>query len=263
MKNLYLQIKLNLMRFKTVYLSSFLMIFLLSSVHAQDTGPGPGSVTVFSEGGENFTLYLNGEAKNATASSRVVANVTEAPVSFRIVFQNSTIPELKKNGFRQGKNCIYSIVKNKKSEYVLKVKDCSDDAQAGDQMSSASNSSSSSSDQSVTATTNITSTPAQLSASYANGVITINDGRTIAVKKVKANGMTYPRVMMSALTGAHATITYDGNDEKYSAEIPFQYEVKDFSNNNSYLTLTVDEGGLAKTWHVKLQNANGYDLKIE
>jgi hypothetical protein len=248
------------MPLKTLYLTSFFVFILLASASAQDAGPGPGSVTVFSEDGENFTLYLNGEAKNAAASSRVVADVTEAPVSFRIVFQNSTVPELKKNGFRQGKNCLYSIVKNKKGERALRVKDCSDEVQSSDQMSSTANSGSSSNNASATTTT---SSPEQLSASYANGVITINDGRTIAVKKVKANGMTYPRVIMSALTGAHVSITYDDNNEKYNAEVPFQYEVKDFSNNNSYLTLTVDEGGPKKTWHVKLQNANGYDLKIE
>ena len=75
--------------------------------------------------------------------------------------------------------------------------------------------------------------------------------------------MTYPQVIMTALPGARVSITYDDNSEKYSAESPFKYEVKDFSNNNSYLTLTVDEGGPSKTWHVKLQNSNGYDLKIE
>jgi hypothetical protein len=34
-------------------------------------------------------------------------------------------------------------------------------------------------------------------------------------------------------------------------------------NNNNFFKLTVDEGGPEKTWHVKLQNSNGYDLKIE
>jgi hypothetical protein len=234
-----------------LYLASFLIIFLQSNVNAQDAEPGPGSVTVYAEDGEKFTLYLNGDQKNTSASSRVVVdNVVEVPVSFRIVFENNT--ELKKNGMRGGTNCLYAVQKNKKGERVLKIKGCTDEGTVA-----------SASPAIVEPTPAVISTPAQLSATYANGKITINDGRTFPVKKVKVNGMTYPRVIMTALSGAHASITYDDNDEKYNAEIPFQYEVKDFSNNNSYLTLTVDEGGPAKTWHVKLQNTNGYDLKIE
>jgi len=236
------------------YLSFLVALISFSSAYAQD--PGPGSVTVFSEAGENFTLYLNGEQKNASPASRVVAeNINEVPVSFRIVFQNNSAPEIKKNGIRQGKNCLYVIDKNKKGQHVFRMKGCSEEPAVGGTESTV--------QPAATESPASTSTPDQLSATYANGVITINDGRTIAVKKVKVNGMTYPRVIMTALSGAHVSISYDNNDEKYSAEIPFQYEVKDFSNNNAYLTLTVDEGGPKKTWHVKLQNANGYDLKIE
>jgi hypothetical protein len=243
-----------LMNSKFSYFTFFIAFFLLSHAYAQD--PGPGAVTVFSETGENFTLYLNGEQKNASPASRVVVdNVTEVPVSFRIVFQNNSALEIKKNGIRQGKNCLYAIEKNKKGQHVFKMKGCSDEPVAGSTQGTT--------EPVTTVAPATTSTPDQLSGSYANGVITINDGRTIAVKKVKVNGMTYPRVIMTALPGAHVSISYDNNDEKYSAEVPFQYEVKDFSNNNAYLTLTVDEGGPKKTWHVKLQNSNGYDLKIE
>ena len=89
------------------------------------------------------------------------------------------------------------------------------------------------------------------------------DGRTLTAKKVKTNGLTYPQVIMTALQGAKVNISYDANDETFSAEPPFKYEVKDFSNNNAYFKLTVDEGGPAKTWSVKLQHTNGYDLKID
>ncbi|MBT1703788.1 hypothetical protein [Chryseosolibacter indicus] len=244
------------MLLRTLCLVCYLTISVFT-VKAQD--PGPGSVTVYSEDGENFTLYLNGEQKNIGPSSRVVAeNVKEVPVAFRIVFQNGA-KEIKKNGIRQGTHCLYAIQKNKKGERVFKMKGCSEDAPVAQSTSSAEQSASSS----TVTTTTVTSTPAQLSATFSNGVISINDGRTIHVKKVKANGMSYPRVFMNALPGARVSITYDDNDEKYNAESPFKYEVKDYSNNNSYLTLTVDEGGPQKTWHVKLQNANGYDMKIE
>ncbi len=234
----------------------FSFALILSSAYAQQE-PGRGSVTVFSEAGENFTLYLNGDQKNTSPAKRVVAdNITEVPVSFRIVFENSVIPELTKKGLRGGTHCLYAIVKNKKGEHVLRINECKDEpAQAVVEAVTTV-------DQPV-GTEPANPAPAQLSASYANGVITINDGRTLAVKKVKTNGMTYPRLIMTALPGAQASIAYDDNDEKYAAEIPFSYEVKDYSNNNAYLTLTVNEGGPAKTWHVKLQNVNGYDLKIE
>lgn len=219
---------------------------------AQDN-PGVGSVTVFSEDGAKFTLYLNGDRKNASADTRVVAaNISEVPISFRIVFEDSKIPEITKRGFRQGKHCLFAIVKNKKGEYALRVGDCTESEPEGAVASAPA----------VTASAPV-STPDQLSATYANDVITINDGRTLKVSKLKVNGMTYPRVHFTALSGARISLRYDATGESFTAESPMEYEVKDFSNNNSYFTLTVDEGGPAKTWYVKLKNSNGYDLKIE
>jgi hypothetical protein len=255
------------MQIKTLCLVTYFTISLFSGVRAQDAAPGPGSVTVFSEDGENFTLYLNGEQKNGSPASRIVVNITEEQVSFRIVFQNSTTPEVKRSGLRGGAHCMYAIEKNKKNERVLKIKGCSEEPAAADGQYSSQNSETATSEVTsvteVVSTSGVTSTPAQLSATHKDGVITINDGRIFSVKKIKANGMTYPRVMMTILEGAHVSIAYDNNSEKYNAEVPFEYEVKDFSNNNAYFTLTVDEGGPAKTWRVKLQNNNGYDLRIE
>jgi len=230
--------------------------FINANGQDADTPPGPGTVTVFSQSGENFTLYLNGDRKNGAPASRVVTNVSEVPVAFRIVFADGTTPELTRKGIRQGTNCLYSIEKNKKGERVLKIQDCNNDPVVASEPVQPATPTQPSAP--VTA-----SQPVKLSATYANGVITLNDGRTFAVKKVKAHGMTYPRVIVTALTGAQIALAYDNGDEKYSAEAPMQYEVKDFSNNNAYFTLTVDEGGPDKTWHVKLQNSNGYDLKIE
>lgn len=246
------------MYIKTLYFVSFLTFLSITSTFAQDADPGPGTVTVFSEDGEKFTLYLNEDRKNGSPESRVVAsNVVEVPIAFRIVFENGSIPELKKRGLRQGTNCLYSIEKNKKGERVLKMRGCN-----GEGAVTANNQTSQQSTQPAPASSPVAA-PEQLSASYSNGVITLNDGRTLVVKKVKANGMTYPRVHMTALPGAKVSLAYDNGDEKHEAESPFVYEVKDFSNNNAYFTLTVDEGGPKKTWHVKLQNTNGYDLKIE
>jgi hypothetical protein len=235
---------------RTLYLIAFLLISLFSA--AQDN-PGTGSVTVFSEDGAKFTLYLNGDRKNANPDTRVVAsNISEVPISFRIVFEDSKIPEITKRGIRQGKHCLFGVVKNKKGGYVLRVGDCSEgEPETVTQPSEPA--------QPATPT----SAPDQLSATYSNDVIIINDGRTLKVTKLKVNGMTYPRMHFTALPGAKVSVKYDATGESYNAESPMEYEVKDFSNNNSYFTLTVDEGGPAKTWYVKLKNSNGYDLKIE
>ncbi|MEI9919001.1 MAG: hypothetical protein WDO14_09405 [Bacteroidota bacterium] len=237
---------------KLLLLIAFISI---SSYCAAQEDPGPGTVTVFSEDGAKFTLYVNGERKNATPDTRVVANMAEVPFQFRIVFEDSKIPEIDKRGIRQGKHCLYAIVSGKKG-HQLKVGGCSNDAPTDV----------ASTNTPATTTpveTTPTSAPAQLSATYKDGVISINDGRTLKVTKVKANGMTYPRIHFTALQGAKVSLKYDNGNESYEGESPIQYEVKDYQNNNAYVTVTVDEGGAAKTWHVKLQNANGYDLKIE
>jgi hypothetical protein len=243
------------MLIRTLCLLAFLSVCFLAT--SQDD-PGTGTVTVFSEDGTKFTLYLNGDRKNASADTRVVAaNISEVPVSFRIVFEDSKIPEIKKNGMRQGTHCLYAVVKNKKGEYVLKVGGCSESAPEGVA------SPAEPAQPSAPAAPAPVSAPDQLLATYANGVISINDGRTLKVTQVKVNGMTYPRIHFTAVQGATVSLKYDNGNEQYSAESPMEYEIKDFSNNNAYVTVTVDEGGPARTWHVKLKNSNGYDLKIE
>jgi hypothetical protein len=212
--------------------------------------PGPGTVTVFSEDGAKFTLFINGERKNANPDSRVTADMSEVPFSFRIAFEDTSLGEIDKRGIRQGKHCIYPIIKGKKG-YTLKVGGCSESAST-DVASTAS-----------TPATSASSTPSQLTATYNDGVISINDGRKLKVTKVKASGMTYPKVNFTALQGAKVSLKYDNANEYYEGESPIQYEIKNFENNNAYVTVTVDEGGPEKTWHVKLLNANGYDLKVE
>ncbi|HMJ69772.1 MAG TPA: hypothetical protein VK508_12800 [Cyclobacteriaceae bacterium] len=228
-----------------------ILLLTISSVSFSQEDPGPGTVTVFAEDGAKFTLYVNGAQANQIADSRVVYEMKEVPFTFRIVFQDSAIPEISKRGIRQGKHCLYAIVAGKKG-HSLRVGGCTETPQA---------------DAAPVAGTiepaASTSTPDQLSATYKDGVISINDGRKLKVTKVQANGPTYPRIMFNALQGSKVSLKYDNAKEDFEAESPMQYEVKDFQNNNGYVTVTVDEGGPAKTWHVKLQNANGFDLKIE
>lgn len=251
-----LKLTLQSMVNKLLILIACVSISVCSFGQPQD--PGPGTVSVFSEDGAKFTLYINGERKNASPDSRVVANMSEVPFSFRIVFEDTKLGEINKRGIRQGKHCLYPIVKGKKG-VSLKVGGCSDSPPEGSVASETAQP-----DASHTALT-ATSTPEQLSATFnvKDYIISINDGRKLKVNKEKVNGMTYPRVIFTALPGAKISLKYEKGNESYEAESPMQYEIKDFTNNNAFVTITVDEGGPKKTWHVKIVNANGYDLKIE
>lgn len=247
-----------------------LACFSISLFAAAQDDPGPGSVQVYSEAGNKFTLYVNGEKANPTPETSVTYNIKVPQFQFRIVFEDSKFPEIKQRGIRLGKHCTYPIVKGKKG-LALKVGGCSDAAPAGTSPAVVETSPAQTSNPAVTTstttpattTTTPTSAPEQLSATYKDGVISINDGRTLKVTKVKVNSMSYPRIKFTALQGAKVSLKYDKENEEYSGESPIEYEVKNFQNNNAYVTVTVDEGGPKKTWHVKLQNANGYDLKIE
>lgn len=86
----------------------------------------PGTFTFTSEDGDKFTLFIANKQQNTTPQPSVVVNnvlLTSIPV--KIVFSDSTIPQLEKKLFHMGKDCEYSIKKNKKGEYTLKAKSVS------------------------------------------------------------------------------------------------------------------------------------------
>jgi hypothetical protein len=112
--------------------------------------------------------------------------------------------------------------------------------------------------------TSTPSAPEKLSATYSDGYITVSNGNSYSVTKSGTpGGWPSPHVIMKAPVGAKITISYDDTSEKYNSEVPFEYTVQDYNNNNSYFRLTVDEGGPDKTWYVRLQNGTGYQLTIE
>lgn len=233
-------------------ITPFVILFVLCLIQARAQDPYEGSVTLFAEEGENFSLFLNGEKVNASPAAKVVAEkVKDASISMRIVFEDGSIQPVKKNVMRAGKDCTYILKKDKKGQYVVRVKSCLNPfpqgpGAGGDEPMSSGG-----------------SQPEKLSASYSDGVITVNNGNTYTVTKSRTSGMPSPHVIMNAPVGAKVTITYDNNAEKYETEVPFDYVVDDYNNNNSYFRLTVDEGGPDKTWYVRLQNSNGYKLTIE
>lgn len=78
---------------------------------------------VFAEGGEKFTLILNGEKQNDAPAVNVKAkNLTNDYYQARIDFEEASLPDFSNNNFmvKQGMETTYVVKKNKKGEYVLR-----------------------------------------------------------------------------------------------------------------------------------------------
>lgn len=77
----------------------------------------------FSEFGENFILYINGQQQNQTASSNVKAeNITQEFVQIRVDFPDMPGQGFASNvGFEPGSETTYIIKKNRKGEYVARL----------------------------------------------------------------------------------------------------------------------------------------------
>jgi Domain of unknown function (DUF4476) len=81
------------------------------------------SAVVYSEAGENFTLYLSGIAINSKPASNVKAdNLTSEFYQARVVFENKSLPDVTSSNFacHKGMEVTYIVKKNKKGEYVLR-----------------------------------------------------------------------------------------------------------------------------------------------
>lgn len=81
------------------------------------------SAVVYSEAGENFTLYLNGVAQNAKPATNVkIDNLTSEFYQARVDFEDKSLADFSNNNFacHKGMEVTYIIKKNKKGEYVLR-----------------------------------------------------------------------------------------------------------------------------------------------
>jgi hypothetical protein len=256
------------MNSKPILIVLFLIALLPGYLSAQ-APPYLGSVTFFAEEGENFTLYLNGEQQNTKPMPNVkVEEVTDAFISVRIVFEDATIQPVKKSIMRGGVDCVYMIKKNKKGEYVTNVKSCVG-AFANTQASASAVSVPKSPQEAAglpapipTSTPSSTPSGPQKATMQDNMIINPYSAKRLWVHKTRTPGnFPQPIVKMTHPDGASVAITYDDNNEKYTSEVPFTYEVKDYNNNNSYFKLSVDEGG-GKIWYVRLQHGTSYQLTI-
>jgi hypothetical protein len=81
------------------------------------------NAVVFSENGEKFTLYLNGEAQNTTPQANVkVKDLTGEFYQARVDFADASLTDISNNNFvvHKGFEATYKIKPNKKGEYVLR-----------------------------------------------------------------------------------------------------------------------------------------------
>ncbi len=92
-------------------------ILVFSSAFAQM------NAVIYSEAGEKFTLYLNGEAMNSAPQSNVkLQNLTSEFYQARVDFQDAALADFSNNNFalHAGMEVTYQVKKNKKGEYVLR-----------------------------------------------------------------------------------------------------------------------------------------------
>lgn len=81
------------------------------------------TLTIFSEDGDNFTLFVNGERKNNSPATNVKsASLSGDGCKVRIVFQNPTLPEISKFlMLTANEETTFGITKNKKGGYALRL----------------------------------------------------------------------------------------------------------------------------------------------
>jgi hypothetical protein len=92
-------------------------LFSLTNVFAQM------NAVIYSEAGEKFTLYLNGEAMNSAPQANVkLQGLTSEFYQARVDFQDAALADFSNNNFalHPGMEVTYQVKKNKKGEYVLR-----------------------------------------------------------------------------------------------------------------------------------------------
>jgi hypothetical protein len=96
---------------------SVLLVLDFQSLFAQNT-----NLVFFSEGGERFSVVLNGILQNPAPVTNVMIKELPSPsYKAKILFEDKSIPELNKNlMFQHGTETTFCIKKNSKGEYVVR-----------------------------------------------------------------------------------------------------------------------------------------------
>ena len=93
------------------------------------------SAVVFSEAGEKFTVYLNGEKKNNAPQANVkIQALTSDFYQARIDFEDAMLPDFSEANFavQRGSEVTYIVKRNKKGEFVLRYYGQTDGAEAAE-----------------------------------------------------------------------------------------------------------------------------------
>ena len=103
---------------KTYFRIIILMLALGFSVKSIAQGT---SLTVFSEKGENFTVFVNGDQKNTKPGDHVKVEGLHGPsFKIRVVFKDVSIREINKTVFNTPSGVLYYVVRpGKKVDYIL------------------------------------------------------------------------------------------------------------------------------------------------
>ena len=98
-----------------ILLSIFLALFIAGKASSQL------SIVIFSENGEKFTAYLNNSPRNDKPASRVETDRPGGPsFKIRILFEQSSIPEISKTIFNTpGSDLYYVVRKGGNGKFVL------------------------------------------------------------------------------------------------------------------------------------------------
>jgi len=99
----------------------YLLILLVAAV--MNLNAQVAAAVVFTESGERFTLYLNGEVQNQLPQSNVrLNNLTGQYYQARVDFEDVNLPDFTNNQFavQAGTEATYMIKLNKKGAYVLR-----------------------------------------------------------------------------------------------------------------------------------------------
>jgi hypothetical protein len=103
---------------KTLIRTFILLMAFGFSVKAMTQGT---SLTVFSEKGENFTVFVNGDQKNSTPADHVKIEGLHGPtIKLRIAFTDVSIREIEKTIFNSTSGELFYVVRHgKKNDYIL------------------------------------------------------------------------------------------------------------------------------------------------
>ena len=101
-----------------------------------------------------------------------------------------------------------------------------------------------------------------LHAEMQGNKIVLSDGRKYTLNSFAGNSEA-PHIKSSVLSGSKVTLTYNDGLDTYSGTFPFDYTMPKKEKFGQGVTMTVDEGGVNKTWAIKLPTSNWRWVNIE